>query len=87
MQRLQRGEHNEHKTNYMERISVQSTNLASVGFDPDSATLEVEFLKGGVYQYFGVPTDVHSGLMAAGSKGSYFDQSIKKAGYACSKVG
>jgi hypothetical protein len=71
----------------MDRTPVQSSNLASVGYDADSATLEVEFHHGGVYQYFGVPLDTYNSLMLAGSKGSYFDQAVKKAGYPCSKIG
>ena len=72
----------------MERIPVQSSTLASVGYDPDSSILEIEFNSGGgVYQYFGVPEFVHEGLMSAGSKGAYFDHHIKKAGYPYSKVG
>ncbi|MFA5786491.1 MAG: KTSC domain-containing protein [Actinomycetota bacterium] len=71
----------------MQRTPVQSSNLSSVGYDPDSSTLEVEFHKGGVYQYFGVPAHEYEGLMAAGSKGTYLDQHIKKAGYAYVKVG
>ena len=71
----------------MERIPVQSSNLASVGYDSKTATLEVEFLNGSIYQYFGVPAEVHQGLMNAGSKGSYLDQNIKKAGYTYHKVG
>ena len=71
----------------MQRTPVESSNLASVGYDPNSATLEVEFRKSGVYQYFGVPPEEYEGLMNAGSKGTYFDQRIKKAGYSYSKVG
>jgi len=71
----------------MERTPVQSTNLASVGYDSANMILEIEFLKGGIYQYFNVPSHIHEGLMAAGSKGIYFDQNIKKAGYQCNKVG
>ena len=68
----------------MERVPVESSSLMSVGYDPDSATLEVEF-HGGIYQYFGVSPEVHEGLMSAGSKGSYFNQFIRN-GYPCSKV-
>jgi hypothetical protein len=71
----------------MDRTPVSSSNLASVGYDPASATLEIEFRSSGVYQYYGVPVDVYDGLMSAGSKGTFFDQSIKKAGYSYSKVG
>ncbi len=71
----------------MERLPVQSRNLASVGYDPDTLTLEIEFHNSGVYQYFGVPQEIYEGLMNAGSKGSYFHQSIKKVGYSYSKIG
>jgi hypothetical protein len=71
----------------MQRMPVESSNLTSVGYDPSSATLEIEFHGSGVYQYFGVPPEVYDGLMNAGSKGSYFNRFIKKAGYPCSKVG
>ncbi len=39
----------------MNRVAVQSSNVASVGYDASSSTLEVAFHGGGVYQYFGVP--------------------------------
>ncbi|MGA2220565.1 MAG: KTSC domain-containing protein [Verrucomicrobiia bacterium] len=70
----------------MERIPVQSSNIASVGYDADGQTLEVEFLHGGVYQYFGVPQAAFDDFMNAPSKGSYFQQNIRNA-YSCSKVG
>jgi hypothetical protein len=70
----------------MERIPVQSSNVASIGYDLDSSTLEVEFLKGSIYQYFGVPESIYAGLINAPSKGTYLDQFIKKAGYACTRI-
>lgn len=71
----------------MERIQVSSSNLASVGYDSNSATLEIEFNHGGVYQYSGVPEDVYLGLMNASSHGQYFDRYVKKAGYPYIKIG
>ena len=71
----------------MIRMPVSSSNLASVGYDPNAQTLEIEFLHGGIYQYSGVPSSVHLGLMAASSHGAYFDQHVKKANYACRKIG
>jgi hypothetical protein len=70
----------------MERRSVTSSQIASVGYDEASATLEIEFVHGGVYQYSGVPREVHAGLMAAGSHGMYFDIHVKKAGYRYTRV-
>ncbi len=61
----------------MERIPVSSRNLCSVGYDPDSQILEIEFSHGGVYQYPGVPQAEYEGLMNAGSKGQYFHSNIK----------
>lgn len=71
----------------MDRISVSSSDLASVGYESYSATLEIEFHSGGIYQYFGVSADVHDQLMAAGSKGQYFNQNIKNAGYSYTRIG
>ena len=70
----------------MQRISVTSSHLDSVGYDSSSQTLEVEFNGGSVYQYFSVPLQRYEGLMAASSKGSYFDSYIKKGGYRYNRI-
>lgn len=59
------------------RIRVESSNIASIGFDEDSYTLEIEFNNGAIYQYFDVSFAVYDGLMEASSKGQYFAQHIK----------
>ena len=61
----------------MDRIPVTSSNLASVGYDPANLTLEVEFLNGGVYQYFDVPPHEHEALIEAPSHGKYFSENIR----------
>jgi len=61
----------------MNRQPVQSSNIRAIGYDPATRTLEIEFHSGGIYQYFDVPESVHSGLLAAPSKGSYFNERIK----------
>ena len=63
----------------MERESVFSSNLVSVGYDPASETLEIEFNSGSVYQYYGVPSGIYDALMAASSKGQFFASQIKDA--------
>jgi hypothetical protein len=70
----------------MYRIRVSSSNLASVGYDEASGTLEVEFHNGSCYQYSNVPAYVYSGLMSAASHGRYFDAHVKKAGYSCRRI-
>ena len=59
------------------RIPVDSSNLASVGYDPFTNLLEIEFRNGSIYQYFNVPVSVHAGLMTANSHGKYFARYIR----------
>ncbi|MFO0986551.1 MAG: KTSC domain-containing protein [Alphaproteobacteria bacterium] len=61
----------------MDRLPVNSSSLASVGYDPASATLEIEFKSGKIYQYFDVPEHEHQALMQASSQGSYFAKHIR----------
>ncbi len=70
----------------MNRVPVSSSNLAAVGYDPAGKVLEIEFLNGSIYQYFNVPNHIYTGLMAAGSHGSYFDAYIKQGGYHYRKI-
>ena len=43
----------------MNRSAVASSNVSSIGYDTATQTLEVEFLNGRVYQYYGVPDHMH----------------------------
>jgi hypothetical protein len=61
----------------MIRQPVSSSNLRSVGYDPETQTMGIEFKSGGVYRYDGVPPALHAGLMGASSHGSYFHENIK----------
>lgn len=61
----------------MDRTSVSSSNIRSVGYDPATKTLEVEFHSGGLYQYHQVPQSIYDGLMAASSHGRYLEQNVK----------
>lgn len=63
------------------RVPVSSSAQRSVGYDSNRAILEVEFENGAVYQYFGVPAQVHQGLMAADSHARYFHSKIRNAGF------
>lgn len=61
----------------MQRTPVSSSNIKEIGYDDISSTLEVEFISGAVYQYFGVPQILHSRLMQASSKGQFLNDNIK----------
>jgi KTSC domain len=60
----------------MRRENVRSTSLESIGFDPGTNLLEIEFRTGDVYRY-SVPRRVHRELMSAESHGAYFARSIR----------
>ncbi|NIW52132.1 MAG: KTSC domain-containing protein [Candidatus Korarchaeota archaeon] len=61
----------------MERTPVHSSNIRAIGYDEKEEVLEIEFNKGGVYQYTGVPKEIHKMLMDAGSKGKFFHRHIR----------
>ena len=61
----------------MERVSVISSNIASIGYHLHTRTLEVEFRDGAVYEYYDVPPHEHVGLMNAASHGSYLQAHIR----------
>ena len=69
----------------MQRQPVTSSNIASIGYDESTQTLEIEFLNGTVYQYFDVPSRVYDDFMSASSHGQYLAQNIK-GHYRYSKV-
>ena len=61
----------------MERQTVTSSNIKSIGYDLRDQILEIEFNSGSIYQYFGVPQDIYLSLMNSGSYGQYFHANIK----------
>ena len=70
----------------MERYNVASSNIRSVGYDPQSQTLEVEFLSGTIYQYYGVPENMYEQMLKEQSKGRFLNTYIKNQ-YPYSRVG
>jgi hypothetical protein len=61
----------------MDRIAVVSSNVASIGYDPESSTLEIEFNNGSIYQYFDVSESVYEELRTSSSVGGYLAANIK----------
>lgn len=56
---------------------VKSSQIASVGYDATTKTMEIKFKTGGHYSYPGVTPDVHAKFMAAESIGKHFSQHIR----------
>jgi hypothetical protein len=61
----------------MDRTPVQSSNIAEVGYDPTTMTLEVAFKDGSVYQYFDVPAPLQQEFLSAESLGKFLHAHIK----------
>ena len=61
----------------MNVTAVESTTLATVAYDEVRELLQLEFRSRAIYHYLGVPSIVHEALLAAPSKGGYFNQSIR----------
>ena len=62
----------------MNVISVESTALVAMGYDQPREILRLEFHSHSVYRYFEVPVSVYEGLVAASSKGRYFNGTIRR---------
>ena len=69
----------------MERTPVKSSNVAGIGYDPETKLLEVEYNSGAIYHYHDVEPALHLGLSHAGSPGGYISDRIKGK-HKCTKV-
>ena len=70
----------------MDRKAITSASVAAIGYDSGTQTLEVEFVKGSVYQYYGMPKHMYEEVMRAASKGGFVNTYIRNS-YPYSRVG
>lgn len=70
----------------MRRKATASEALVSIGYDARRQILEVEFDGGDVYRYRDVPVEVYETLLAAESKGTWFNQTFKRLGFEYEQV-
>jgi hypothetical protein len=61
----------------VERLSVKSRILRSVGYNESTKILEIEFSSGLVYQYSGVPPKVYADLMHSAEIGKYYSEKVR----------
>ena len=61
----------------MRMIKTDSSNLNSIGYDPDNHTLRVVFNSGIVYNYFDVAPGLVTQVLFAESQGSAFNSFVK----------
>jgi hypothetical protein len=66
----------------MQRARVESSSIATVGYDEEQQILEIVFRDGRVYHYLEVPPERALSLLRAESKGRFLNSEIKpKFGY------
>lgn len=67
----------------MEMMKVRSSAIRAVGYDRSIRRMRITFEQGYTYDFCEVPPDVYEALMAASSKGTYYNKYIKDR-YSCS---
>ena len=61
----------------MERASINSTMITSIGYDSSTGTLEIEYKDGSVWQYYDFPETMWNEFQYAESQGKYWHRNIK----------
>lgn len=61
----------------MQMVPVRSSAITAVGYDPATRRMKITFKQGRTYDFCGVPSDVHQGLVSAGSVGAFYDRVIR----------
>ena len=61
----------------MQRASIASDTVTSIGYEAATSTLELEFSSGDVFQFYNVPLTVYIALIKAASKGDFYHHNIK----------
>jgi len=69
----------------MHRISISSVDITQIGYQEDSETLEIQFSRGEVCQYFNVPSVVYDELMKSPAKEDFYHQKIGER-FPCSRI-
>jgi len=66
----------------MHRRPVESSVIASMGYDPKWRVLELQFRgSGDISAYFDVPPEEYSAFLQAESKGTYLNDVFKLRGF------
>jgi hypothetical protein len=66
----------------MQMISVRSSAISAVGYDPQTLRMKITFTQGHSYDFCRVPQRIYEDLMNAYSKGQYYNGNIKDR-YTC----
>jgi hypothetical protein len=58
----------------MERVRLGSSAIASVTYDEEMRSLDVEFRAGDTYRYLNVPKSIYRQLLKTESAGAYWNE-------------
>ena len=71
----------------MRMITLQSTQLASIGFDPGQEILVAQFQNGSFYRYEGVPAETYVAILTDDkSHGHVFNELVKAKDFSFTKI-
>ena len=71
----------------MRMITLQSTQLASIGFDSAQEILVAQFQNGSFYRYEGVPSETYLAILTDDeSHGRAFNDLVKDKAFAYTKI-
>lgn len=65
---------------------VRSESIAAVGYERHSNLLFIRFTDGRTYAFERVPASLFHRLMASDSKGRFFNDEIREAGFAVNEI-
>lgn len=61
----------------MKMISVYSSAISAIGYDPITQKMNIQFRNSGTYTFCRVPSYIFESFFSANSKGKYHDQYIR----------
>ncbi|MDQ3914530.1 MAG: KTSC domain-containing protein [Actinomycetota bacterium] len=70
----------------MKLVPVESSVIASVGYEDAASSLTIVFKDGHVYEFHLVPRSIFEDFLASGSKGSFFNERLRDGPYGRSKT-
>ena len=63
----------------MERKSISSSMIQSIGYEESNSTLEIQFSSGVIWQYYDFPLSMWYEFDSASSQGKFFHEQIKNS--------
>ncbi len=69
----------------LRHVVVNSTSIATIGFNQTRGVLEIQFVNGRVYRYVDVPKPIQQRFLQAPSRGKFYHEFIR-GHYRCSEI-